>query len=62
MPDKLYHESLELISQGRAVLEDLQSWGFETVPHIAEAELSICSLPDPTSSSPVEKTATRGRG
>lgn len=45
MPDKLYHESLELISQGRVVLEDLQDWGFESVSPVAEADLPICSLP-----------------
>jgi len=43
MPDKLYHESIELISQGRAVLEDLQDWGFETWSPAAEVELPICS-------------------
>ena len=31
MSDKLYHECHEVISQGRAILEDLQQWGFETV-------------------------------
>lgn len=44
MPDKLYHESLELISQGRVVLEDLQDWGFETLPQMAETELPSCSV------------------
>ena len=53
MPDKLYHESLELISQGRAVLEDLQDWGFEMVPQVSESELPICPLPDSTSAAPV---------
>lgn len=47
MPDKLYHESREVISQGRAVLEDLQNWGFETVPQMVENELPICPVPDP---------------
>jgi len=32
MSDRLYHECHEIISQGRAILEDLQQWGFETVP------------------------------
>lgn len=55
MPDKLYHESLELISQGRAVLNDLQDWGFDTVPVVAETELPICPIPDSASSAkPVE--------
>jgi len=31
MSDKLYHECHEVISQGRAILEDLQQWGFESV-------------------------------
>ena len=31
MTDKLYHDCHEVISQGRAILEDLQQWGFETV-------------------------------
>ncbi len=31
MSDKLYHECHEVISQGKAILEDLQQWGFETV-------------------------------
>lgn len=31
MSDKLYHECHEVISQGRAILEDLQEWGFESV-------------------------------
>ncbi|PLY01183.1 MAG: DNA polymerase [Desulfuromonas sp.] len=33
MTEKLYHDCHELISQGRALLEDLQSWGISTVPH-----------------------------
>jgi len=52
MPDKLYHESCELISQGRVVLEDLQDWGYEFVPQVAEEELPICPIPDPTSPEP----------
>ncbi len=31
MSDKLYHECHEIISQGKAILEDLQQWGFESV-------------------------------
>ena len=31
MPNKLYHECHELISQGRAILADLQGWGFESI-------------------------------
>ena len=31
MPDKLYHECQEVISQGRAVLEDLRNWGIAEV-------------------------------
>lgn len=49
MPDKLYHESLELISQGRALLEDLQEWGFESLPLATETELPICPLPSANS-------------
>ena len=32
MSDQLYHECHEVIAQGKAILEDLQQWGFETVP------------------------------
>ncbi|SHI73140.1 DNA polymerase [Malonomonas rubra DSM 5091] len=52
MPDKLYHETCEAISQGRALLEDLQAWGFEAVPQVAEEDLPICSLPDPAHPEP----------
>jgi len=31
MSDRLYHECREVIAQGKAILEDLQEWGFETV-------------------------------
>ena len=31
MSDQLYHECHEVIAQGKAILEDLQQWGFETV-------------------------------
>ena len=30
MPEKLYHECIELISQSRETLIDLSEWGFET--------------------------------
>lgn len=46
MPDKLYHECSELISQGRAILDDLQQWGYQIVPSVDEQELPICPLPD----------------
>lgn len=52
MPDKLYHESVELISQGRVALDDLLNWGFETVLSSADAELPICSLPSAETDSP----------
>ncbi len=44
MPRKLYHECYEIISQGRAILEDLQQWGFEsvTIP-LAEEQIPVCS-------------------
>jgi DNA polymerase len=31
MSNTLYHECHEVISQGRAILEDLQQWGFESI-------------------------------
>ncbi len=44
MSDKLYHECHELISQGRAILEDLQQWGFESVANLPVAEqLPVCT-------------------
>lgn len=46
MPDKLYHECSELIAQGRAILNDLQQWGYQIVPLVAEQELPICPVPD----------------
>ena len=45
MPDKLYHECCELISQGRVILEDLSEWGFDTVQTPADDELPICPVP-----------------
>lgn len=47
MPERLYHETRELISQGRSVLEDLQGWGYETVPLAVDSELPICPLAGP---------------
>jgi len=47
MPDRLYHECRELIAQGKAVLDELQNWGFDRVTAIAEEELPICPLPTP---------------
>ncbi|MDX2494774.1 MAG: uracil-DNA glycosylase [Desulfuromusa sp.] len=42
MSDKLYHECHEIISQGKAILEDLQQWGFESVvPLLAEEPVAI---------------------
>jgi DNA polymerase len=44
MSDKLYHECHELISQGRAILEDLQQWGFESVANLpADEQLPVCT-------------------
>jgi len=51
MSDKLYHESHEVISQGRVLLEDLQGWGYENVPMLVEAELPLCSSLQNSSSS-----------
>ena len=46
MSDKLYHECHEVISQGRAILEDLQQWGFETVIKLpAEEPVSVIAPP-----------------
>jgi DNA polymerase len=39
MSSKLYHEYHEIISQSRALLQELQRWGFATVP--------VPALPDP---------------
>lgn len=54
MPDKLYHESCEVISQGRAVLEDLQDWGFKTVAPVLEEDLPICPFPGSMAKQPAE--------
>ena len=56
MSRKLYHESLEVISQGRVLLEDLKDWGYENVPQLAEAELPLCS---PVENSNVPAVACR---
>ena len=39
MSEELYHECYEVITQGRAILEDLQQWGFESVPALPVKEL-----------------------
>lgn len=39
MPDKLYHECHELISQSRVYLEELKEWGYDFVPD-SQAEQS----------------------
>ncbi len=43
MSDQLYHECHEVIAQGKAILEDLQQWGFETVhvPPVAAAPFVV---------------------
>ncbi len=38
MSDELYHECYEVITQGRAILEDLQRWGFESVVALADKQ------------------------
>jgi DNA polymerase len=58
MPEKLYHECQQLISQGRAVLEDLQDWGFSTVAPVAEEGLPLCPLPDATGPQPTAPCRT----
>jgi DNA polymerase len=40
----LYHECRELISQGRAVLEDLQNWGLDWIAAEAEEDLPVCPV------------------
>ena len=52
MTDKLYHECHEVIAQGKAVLEDLQHWGYEAVaelpvPELAETEESVSATEEP---------------
>ncbi|SEA47062.1 DNA polymerase [Desulfuromusa kysingii] len=38
MSNELYHKCHEAISQGRAILEDLQQWDFETIIQYPQAE------------------------
>jgi uracil-DNA glycosylase len=38
MSEELYHECCEVITQGRAILEDLQQWGFESVTKLPVKE------------------------
>ncbi len=64
MSDKLYHECHEVISQGRAILEDLQQWGFETVvalpteePISTVAQPHVDCLPSSSSKTLVELEA-----
>ncbi len=44
MPEKLYHECRELISQSRETLNELTDWGFETVVTAQLANLPICPI------------------
>lgn len=44
MPEKLYHECRELISQSRETLNDLTEWGFETVASADLEQLPVCPL------------------
>ena len=44
MPDKLYHECSELISQSRETLNELTDWGFETVVTADLENLPVCSI------------------
>ncbi len=45
MSDKLYHECHEVISQGRALLEDLHQWGFESIIPLADTEPIVVTPP-----------------
>ncbi|MCW8892071.1 MAG: uracil-DNA glycosylase [Deltaproteobacteria bacterium] len=47
MTKKLYHECHELISQGRAILTDLQHWGFESVPPLSAFSPLPLGQPEP---------------
>lgn len=38
MSDQLYHKCHEAISQGRAILEDLQEWGLESIVRLPQVE------------------------
>ncbi len=43
MSHKLYHECHDLISQGRAILEDLQQWGFDSISPLPDAQqIPVC--------------------
>ncbi|WP_029917763.1 uracil-DNA glycosylase [Pelobacter seleniigenes] len=52
MTDKLYHECHDLIRQGRAVLQELQEWGFESVT------VTAFEPTEPAAASAGKKTAT----
>jgi len=58
MSDQLYHECHEVIAQGKAILEDLQQWGFETVIPlpVEEASLRITETQRPFSAEDGQKT------
>ncbi|MEA3363264.1 MAG: uracil-DNA glycosylase [Thermodesulfobacteriota bacterium] len=65
MSDKLYHECHEIISQGKAILEDLQEWGFESVvPLPAEEPVAVSALPQqsPDNSATLVELETRLSG
>lgn len=48
MCDKLYHECHEVISQGKAILEDLQQWGFESAIRLpAEKTAAVAAAAQP---------------
>lgn len=49
MSDQLYHECHEVIAQGKAILEDLQQWGFETVLPLPvdDGILKVAETPQP---------------
>jgi len=48
MTDKLYHECHEIVSQGKALLEDLEQWGFESVIDMAIHEPpAVTVIPPP---------------
>ncbi len=48
MSEKLYHECHELIRQSKALLEELQELGYETLPPQGEAQLSVAAMPADT--------------
>lgn len=52
MPDKLYHECRELISQCRETLTDLTEWGYETVASSAREALPTCPFDGSTAPNP----------